>query len=184
MEEDDLIKITPDKERVKSILGMVYLREKRIQKSEAEEFATLLVEDYYEIIKELATAILNLNGYKTLSHKALFEFLKDNYSLFTLSEIELMDELRKIRNKVVYEGFFVKGDYLKRNKTIINSIMSKTDPALKRGRVFEHPEKREAFLGHRKTLFSQCAENSDCFLHAEAMSVRNRNFLACQNLKN
>ena len=38
---------------------MVYLREKRIQKSEADEFATLLVEDYYEIIKELATAILN-----------------------------------------------------------------------------------------------------------------------------
>ena len=104
---------------------MVYLREKRIQKSEADEFATLLVEDYYEIIKELATAILNLSGYKTLSHKALFEFLKDNYKLFALSEIELIDELRKIRNKVVYEGFFVKGDYLKRNKVIINSIISK-----------------------------------------------------------
>lgn len=61
MEDEVLIKITPDKERVKSILGMVYLREKRIKKSEAEEFATLLVEDYYEIIKELATAILNTN---------------------------------------------------------------------------------------------------------------------------
>ena len=104
---------------------MVYLREKRIQKSEAEEFTTLLVEDYYEIIKELATAVLNLNGYKTLSHKALFEFLKDKYKSFTLSEIELMDELRKIRNKVVYEGFFVKGDYLKRNKAIIILIISK-----------------------------------------------------------
>lgn len=104
---------------------MVALREKRIALSNDEEFTTLLIEDYYEVIKELATAILNLEGYKTLSHKTLFEFLKGKYEVFTISEIELMDELRKIRNRVVYEGFFIKSDYLKRNKAIIKTILLK-----------------------------------------------------------
>ncbi|MEK6876344.1 MAG: hypothetical protein AABX63_02955 [Nanoarchaeota archaeon] len=125
MEDEDLIKITPDKERVKSILGMVSLIEKRIEQSNKEEFATLLIGDYYEIVKELATAILNLDGYKTLSHKALFDFLKSEHQSFTLSEIELMDELRKIRNKAVYEGFFIRPDYLKRNNALIKTIISK-----------------------------------------------------------
>lgn len=125
MEDESLIKITPDKERVKSIFGMVSLIEKRIEQSNKEEFTALLIGDYYEIIKELATTILNLDGYKTLSHKTLFDFLKDQHKSFTLSEVELMDELRKIRNKVVYEGFFIRPDYLKRNKAIIKTIILK-----------------------------------------------------------
>ena len=125
MEDEALIKITPDNERVKSILGMVSLRERRISQNNDEEFTTLLVEDYYEVIKELATAVLNMDGYKTLSHKVLFDCLTSKHQSFTLSEIELMDELRKIRNKAVYEGFFIRSDYLKRNNALIKTIISK-----------------------------------------------------------
>ncbi len=123
--DEDLIKITPDRERVKGILKMVALREKRAIANKSEEFATLLLEDYYEIIKELSTALLNLDGYKTLSHKTLFEHLKNSYPALTLSEAELIDELRKTRNKVVYEGFFVKPLYINRNLPYINRIISK-----------------------------------------------------------
>lgn len=60
MEEDELIKVTPDKERAKSMLEMVKLREKRIEVNKNDEFATLLLEDYYELIKELSTALINV----------------------------------------------------------------------------------------------------------------------------
>ena len=125
MNEEGLIKISPDKERVKSIVKMVKLREKRVEGERAEEFSTLLIEDYYEIIKELATALLNLDGFKTLSHKKLFDYIKSNYSGFILEEIEFLDELRRIRNKVAYEGFFVKPFYVKRSKPLIRRIILK-----------------------------------------------------------
>ena len=120
-----MISISPDKERVRSIISMVDLREKRINNDKKDEFSTLLIEDYYEIIKELATALINLIGYKTLSHKILFDYLSKEYGDFILSEIELMHDLRKIRNKVVYEGFFIRSEYLVRNEGAIKSIIVK-----------------------------------------------------------
>ncbi len=45
MENDELIKIKPDLERVKSILKMVEIREKRVKFVEGEEFASLNFED-------------------------------------------------------------------------------------------------------------------------------------------
>ena len=67
----DLIKVTPDKERVKSILKIVKLVEERIKLQDKEKMAALILSDYYEIIKGLLTALPLLDGYKTLSHKDL-----------------------------------------------------------------------------------------------------------------
>jgi|SRR3989344_6768680 len=118
---DDIIKITPDKNKAKSILKMVEVREKRIQETKSDQFSSLLVEDFYEIIKELATAVINLNGYKTLSHKILFEKLIED-KIFSQNEIEIIEDLRRTRNKIVYDGFFVKEHYLIDREKIINSI--------------------------------------------------------------
>ena len=118
---DDIIKITPDKNKAKSILKMVEVREKRIQETKSDQFSSLLVEDFYEIIKELATAVINLNGYKTLSHKILFEKLIED-KIFSQNEIEIIEDLRRKRNKIVYDGFFVKEHYLIDREKIINSI--------------------------------------------------------------
>ena len=38
-----------------------------------------IIERYYEIIKELLTALMYLDGYKTLSHKKLIDYFVDNY---------------------------------------------------------------------------------------------------------
>ena len=70
----DLIKITPDNERAKSILKMISLIEGRIKSQNKDKFASLIVVDYYEIIKEMTTALLLTEGYKTLSHKDLIDF--------------------------------------------------------------------------------------------------------------
>lgn len=120
----DLIKITPDKEKAKNILKMTLLLEKRIKKQDRKKMAALIITDYYEIIKELITAILLLDGYKTLSHKDLINYLKEKYS-FGMYEISVLDDLRILRNRVAYEGFFIEPSYLDRNESQFKTIIER-----------------------------------------------------------
>lgn len=81
-ESSDLVsKRTPDKEKARSLLEIVALREKDLT-TKGEEFTTLIVEGYYEIIKELLTALLSLDGYKSLSHELLVGYLAHYYKEF------------------------------------------------------------------------------------------------------
>jgi len=126
----NLIKITPDKERARSILKMISLIENRIKKEDKEEMAALIISDYYEVIKELITAILLVNGFKTLSHKDLFEYLEENYSQFTSNDFSILDSLRVLRNRISYEGFFVDLSYLTRNEFLFKEIITKLKETL------------------------------------------------------
>lgn len=72
---DKVSRITPDKEKAKSLLQIIQLREKNIGIMKSDEFATLVVEGYYEIIKELITALMSVDGWKTVSHELLVGYL-------------------------------------------------------------------------------------------------------------
>jgi len=120
---EQVTKITPDKEKAKSLLKIISLRERNINKMEPEEFSTLIVEGYYEIVKELITAIMSADGWKTVSHEMLIGYMAKFYKEFYNSEIYLMDQLRKTRNDIAYRGVMIKHDYLKRNgKDILKMI--------------------------------------------------------------
>jgi len=85
---------------------------------------TLRTEAYYEILKELMTALLSLEGYKSYSHECLISFVKNKFSnKFSLMQIELIDQLRILRNDIVYRGDFVKKDFLERNEGDIQNII-------------------------------------------------------------
>ncbi len=116
-------KITPDKEKARSLLQVVELREKDL-KTKVEEFTTLIVEGYYEIVKELITAIMSIDGYKTVSHELLIGYIT-KYKEFPDSEIYFMDQLRKTRNDIAYRGIMVPPEYLTRNKEKILAVISK-----------------------------------------------------------
>ena len=121
----DLIKITPDKEKVRSILRMVTLLEERIKNQVPKKMFSLIISDYYGVIKELLTAILLLDGWKTLSHKDLIDYLDQNYKEFNKHEISRLDNLRAIRNKITYEGFFASFEYLETNGIFFKDIINK-----------------------------------------------------------
>ncbi len=105
---------------------MVSLIEKRIHLQDKNTMSALIITDYYEIIKELLTAILLIDGFKSLSHKELIDYLKQRYSSrFSESEIIFLDDLRKIRNRVVYEGFSMDSSFLERNTKTIKLIINK-----------------------------------------------------------
>jgi hypothetical protein len=122
----DLIRIQPDKERTKSIMKMAEIRFRTLGSYKREEEVSLLAEGLYEVSKELVTALLFLDGYKTLSHTDLVEYRRANYKQhFTEYELGVFDEYRKNRNRIVYYGFFVEPSFVKRTKPVMEALIKK-----------------------------------------------------------
>jgi hypothetical protein len=124
-ESEKVRRVKPDKEMAKSILRMIKVRMKELETKDRKEFASLIVEDYYEIIKEAITALMAIDGYKTLSHEVLIGYLKEFFPQFSEAEIMLTDQIRQIRNKITCKGFFVTPDFLDRNEARIKRIVIK-----------------------------------------------------------
>ncbi len=57
--------ITADKARAESLLNMAAIRADALQSLDAKRYASIIVEGYYEVIKELLTALMCLEGHKT-----------------------------------------------------------------------------------------------------------------------
>lgn len=127
----NLIKITKDKERVKQILEMVNLIEDRIKIQNKIKFASLILSDYYEIIKELITGLVLVEGYKILSHKELIDYLKLKPQIFEVKEIASIDKLRILRNRIMYEGKGIPLSYLISNEPYYVKIIKKLKSLIK-----------------------------------------------------
>jgi hypothetical protein len=112
-----IIKVTPDKEKVKSILQLLREREEFVKTIDVKKFSTNAAENYYEIIKELANALLLLDGLKTTgeyAHKDLIDYLS-NYKEFSQGDIGFLNDLRIKRNNSAYDGKKVDPVYLENN---------------------------------------------------------------------
>lgn len=96
--------------------------------------ATLKVEAYYEIMKELITALLALHGFKSYSHECLIHFVQKEYSSdFTGKDLHLMEQLRVMRHDIAYRGVFVENDYLDRNEAALLKIIQRLEKEVKKG---------------------------------------------------
>ena len=126
--EEGLVKVTPDKERAKSIMKMADTTLELVKTVDADRFSSNVLKDYYDVIRELLSITLLLDGLKTQgesAHKKLIEYVGRAYTLFTEHELSLIDDLRIVRNKIAYDGFFVPSDYLPRNKKAIETVIDK-----------------------------------------------------------
>lgn len=125
--EEGLIKVTPNKEKAKSMLKMVDTTLEMIENIDMAKFPSNVTKEYYDVVRELLSVVLLLDGYKTYgegSHKKLIDYLKANHKEFGGFEISLIDDLRTVRNRIAYDGFFVEKDYIKRKLNSINGIIS------------------------------------------------------------
>ena len=128
-----IIKITPDREKVRSILQLIKEREDFVSTIDIEKFSTNASENYYEIIKELANALLLLDGLKTTgeyAHKDLIDYLI-NYKEFRETDIVFMNDLRIKRNNSAYDGKKIDPSYLMNNKRKILELIEKLKKAIK-----------------------------------------------------
>ena len=114
----------PDPEQARALLKMAALRKRDVE-SKGDEFCVLIVEGYYEILKELMTALLTVDGLKTTSHECLIAYVERHCTGITGAEVHLLDQLRRMRNDISYRGVMVDPEYLERNRDRIRVLIGK-----------------------------------------------------------
>lgn len=121
--EEHIKRIKPDYEKIKSMKKICNIRLRIARKIRVDkETASIIAADYYEVIKELLTALLLKYGLKSDNHECLISFFKNKYPKYQY-EIQTIHQLKNIRNRVSYEGIFVKKEYIKTNKLEFEHII-------------------------------------------------------------
>jgi len=81
-----------------------------------------ILEEYYEIVLELITAIMYADGCKTLSHISAIEYIS-NSKILSENQINIIETMRKLRHGIVYYGKKIKEEYLINNESEIRKIV-------------------------------------------------------------
>ena len=117
-------KIKENPEQAKALFQLAKRRLKSIKKRRKDECPQLLIESYYEAIKELITSLLAIHGYKSYSHECLISFLEKYYPDY-LDDFQLrfLEGMRKLRSDIEYRGRDIADDYLERNESTIEKII-------------------------------------------------------------
>ncbi len=116
-------KVKENPEQAKDLFQLAKRRLESIKKRRKDEFSQLLIESYYEAIKELICALLAIHGYKSYSHECLISFLDEFYpAILDDFQIHFLDNLRKLRSDIQYRGRDIADDYLDRNGLTIEKI--------------------------------------------------------------
>jgi len=113
-------KIEPDLERIESMKEMAIARFRNAEKMDS---VSLVVEAYYESIKELLVAFLLKNGMRSDNHQCLISyFLKENSNLE--NEVNLISRMSFYRNRLNYYGEKIPSSFYDDNKKEIKRIFS------------------------------------------------------------
>ena len=99
--DSEIFKISKDEERAKDLLDMAKERMEFAIKYVPKDMSYRLLQEYYEVAVQLMTSIMYADGYKTLSHISLIEYLK-SYNELNNHELEMLDRMRKARHGTVY----------------------------------------------------------------------------------
>lgn len=123
---EEIFKIKPDTIRAKDLFEMAQERLNDIISILPKNRAYKIIEEYYEILVQLSTAIMYADGYKTLSHIKLIEYISRNYGDgISQLHISLMDQLRKFRHGTVYYGRKISDIFLANNEQEIKVLIRK-----------------------------------------------------------
>lgn len=102
LESENSVKITPDREKAKSLVETAEERIKSSVKEINEKNANFVFEDYYSSIVEIIHSIALLEGYKISNHICLGYYIKNILNKENLFMI--FDDLRYKRNSLTYYG--------------------------------------------------------------------------------
>jgi uncharacterized protein (UPF0332 family) len=134
-EKDKVKKIQPNLERAKSMRDLAVKRLRSIKRRRKTDDPEFIAEDYYETVKELITSLLFIRGYKSYSHECLITFLRKFYPQYSESDLALIDQMRQIRNDLLYRGEPVATEFLKRREKEIEEIIEKLRGDIEKGLV-------------------------------------------------
>jgi uncharacterized protein (UPF0332 family) len=117
--------VKPNLERAKSMRDLAVKRLESIRRRRGTDDPEFIVEDYYEAMKELITAMLFSRGFKSYSHECLITFLREFHKEFKEDELQLIDQMRQTRNDLLYRGEPVAAAYLNRREPEFTTLIAK-----------------------------------------------------------
>lgn len=128
------IKIQADLEKANAIKNMIFDRKDFIKKFKDKVFTTIICENYYEVIKELSTALFLCKGIKFVGEYAHKELIEETIKLLDLdgSFLVFLDDLRVRRNGSLYYGEQFEDIYLKNNEPKIVLVIDKLENILEK----------------------------------------------------
>ena len=85
----------------------------------AEDYPTILIASHYELIKELLTALLNRDGFRSETHDCLFYYMEEKHKDLEI-DFDFLHELRTARNEIDYRGMQTPKDAWKKLKLKIS----------------------------------------------------------------
>jgi len=122
-EEKFIRKVEIDNKRIESLLEKTDLRLKRARNTKLDEkTVSLIVEDYYEIIKELLVAFLLKNGLRSSNHQCLISYFyrkNPNYE----KQAFLISQMSFFRNRLDYYGESIPLEFYNKNKEEFEKII-------------------------------------------------------------
>ena len=130
-----MLKVEIDSEKSKSMYKMTLDRENFIKTLEINDnSATIITENYYEVIKELGTIILLLDGLKAsgdYAHKETIDYLQ-KINIFDEGETSFVQDLRTKRNYSSYEGKRISKEYILERRKNLEQVISKLRKAVEK----------------------------------------------------
>jgi len=125
-----------DVARRDSIIEKAFMRLKRARETKInEETVSFVVEDYYEVIKELLTAYLLNSGMRSKNHQCLISYFYKENPTFE-REAYLIAHMSLFRNRLAYYGESIPLDFYHKNKKDFETIITIVTDLIKNYREF------------------------------------------------
>lgn len=122
---ENIFKISKDIERAKYLRDMARERMEDIIVVLPRDKHYKIIEEYYEVIVQLITSIMYADGYKTLSHIKLIDYISENYKEISKEDAKLVNHLRKLRHGTVYYGKKIGKEFLINHEGEIKLVINK-----------------------------------------------------------
>jgi hypothetical protein len=122
-----------DKNRAISLKEMARISLDRLNSFDKVKYPSNTLDDYYDILHQLMESISILKGIKfsgDFAHKELIDWICEIFE-FNNQDKLFLQSIRNYRNKISYEGFFIKPEFIKQNDKKILDIINKLKKIIK-----------------------------------------------------
>jgi len=117
-------KVSIDEEMIEAIVKRAFQRLNRVKNTKIIlENISFVVEDYYEVIKELLVAYLLKNGLRSKNHQCLISFFYKKNPDYE-KEVHLISQMSFFRNRLNYYGEEIPMKFYEKNKDEFKKIIN------------------------------------------------------------
>ncbi len=128
-----ITKVKPDKQKSESLRKMAEITLERLGNTDMEKYPSNTLSDYYDVVHKLIEAITVREGVKVKgegAHQELIDYVAKQKKIDEQMR-QFLQQMRDYRNRISYEGFMIKKNYINLNKEIIKRIINQLFEQLK-----------------------------------------------------